>query len=139
MIVGTLPDEPTPSEAPPSYDTLDASRIPVPVEKGTLEPQCASASDNPTSPIEKSPSSSSSKGKGTLSGWFNFSAFRTTCDVRTTVLLLIRDLVQEQHATGGIAINILESCAEACAARSLSLSTLLQSLSRTTHHCTGRF
>jgi hypothetical protein len=138
MIIGKspLPDDPTPSEAPPSYDAVDpgAKEIHL-VEKGGLGPiQNASIPRSPISPVSKSPSSSTSlKGKGKVTNWFNFGASRTTREVRTTVLRLVRDLVREQHATGGASMSILESCAEACAGHSVTLSTLLQENSIENH------
>lgn len=140
MIVdkAPLPDDPTPSEAPPSYDTLGSQQIhdiekrlqsiPDPLTSASLYPR------SPISPVAKSPSSSRSlKEKGKASNWFNFGASRTTREVRSTVLRLIRDLVREQHAPGGTSLSILQSCAEACACHSLSLPTLLQEKSIEDH------
>lgn len=135
MIVdkAPLPDDPTPSEAPPSYDTLGSQQIHV-------EKRLQSISDpslyprSPVSPIAKSPSSSKGlKDRGKTGNWFNFGASRTTREVRSTVLRLIRDVVREQDAPGGMSLSILESCAEACAGHSLSLPTLLQEKSIENH------
>jgi hypothetical protein len=135
-----LPDDPTPFEAPPSYDTVGSHKIHHDVTEKRLQPIPApltSASTyprSPVSPIAKSPSSSKSlKDKGKTSNWFNFGASRTTREVRSTVLRLIRDLVREQHAPGGTALSILESYAEACAGHSLSLPALLQEKSIENH------
>jgi hypothetical protein len=142
MIVdkAPLPDDPTPSEAPPSYDAVGTQQIHVVrVGKGSqsIQNPLASASTHPHSPISpvsKSPSSSRSlKDKGKVTNWFNFSASRTTREVRTTVLRLVRDLVREQPTHGGASLSILESCAEACAGHSLSLPTLLQEKSIENH------
>jgi hypothetical protein len=126
-----LPDDPTPTDAPPSYDALpgvpgrplyDSKALP-PIQ---ISPTASSSRTAP--PIVKSPSSSSnSKGKGRANNsWFNFNASRTTREVRTTVLGLVRDLVREQNSDSRASLSILESCAEACNGYSLSLSTLLQ-------------
>jgi hypothetical protein len=130
-----LPDDYTPSEAPPSYEALDNRQTYVRHEKGLAPLQVASTSASlpprsPTSPpVTKSPSSTGLKGKGKANSWFSFSTSRAAREVRTTVLRLVRDLVREQDAAGGASLSILESCAEACAANSLSLSTLLQEMS----------
>ncbi|RDB20722.1 hypothetical protein Hypma_012160 [Hypsizygus marmoreus] len=140
-----LPDDPTPSEAPPSYDTVDANpnhipfrdtKRPEPITPPILTPTHGypPSSTSPSS-VVKSPSSSSNfKGKGRANNsWFNFSASRTTREVQSTVLGLVRDLVREQHSNSSAALGILESCAEACAGYDLSLSTLLQEKSIENH------
>lgn len=143
MIIDTkqvLPDDPTPSEAPPSYDTLDP--IPSPprdtkrIDTPTTSPilTCTPGASSPP-PIIKSPSSSSNlKGKGRANNsWFNFSASRTNREIHATVLGLVRDLVREQHSNSTASLGILESCAEACASYDLSLSALLQEKSIENH------
>ncbi|KAF5374634.1 hypothetical protein D9615_008916 [Tricholomella constricta] len=132
-----LPDDPTPTDAPPSYDTVGSNSgsvrfhdskvfvepvITASTSKTHIHP---SGSVSPT-PIAKSPSASSAKGKGRANNWFNFTASRTTREVQATVLGLIRDLVKEQNHNSRASLGILESCAEACSGYDLSLSTLLQ-------------
>lgn len=134
MVIDKSPllDDLTPLEAPPSYDALGAQGIYLPGQK-PLDPLpnlLTSTSLHPRSsisPIAKSLSSSTSlKVKSKANNWFNFNYSRTTREVRATVLLLVRDLVREQNAASEASLSILESCAEACAGHSLTLSTLLQ-------------
>jgi len=140
MIIDKLPsldsDDSTPLEAPPSYtyDALGAHEALTTVQGASTSK--SSLFRSPLSPVSKSPSSSSTspKGKGKANPWFKFSASRTSREIRTTVLGLLRDLVRQQHhAAGGASLSILESCAEACAGHSLSLSTLLQEKSIENH------
>ncbi|PPQ81086.1 hypothetical protein CVT25_014549 [Psilocybe cyanescens] len=88
-----------------------------------------------------SSSTNSLKGK---KSWFNFKSSastqsgtpsvssRTISEVRSTVCGLVRNLVvgpQEQLSSGSLspaALGILQSCAEACATHSMSLSAILQ-------------
>ncbi|KAF8058527.1 hypothetical protein FPV67DRAFT_1428150 [Lyophyllum atratum] len=127
-----LPDDATPSDAPPSYESVGANTRPVQHKRLELIglPSSSRTPDSPLSPppLTKSPSSSSSSStaKRAHASWFNFSASRTTRDVHKTVLGLIRDLVREQHTNSLASLGILESCADACAGHDLSLSTLLQ-------------
>lgn len=126
-----LPDDPTPSEAPPSYDGLEGVPGRPLQDTKVVTPIHISPVPSPSlivPPLTKSPSSSSNlKGKGRANNsWFNFNASRTTREVRTTVLGLVRDLVREQDSNSRASLSILESCAEACSGYSLSLSTLLQ-------------
>ncbi|GLB38069.1 hypothetical protein LshimejAT787_0411200 [Lyophyllum shimeji] len=132
-----LPNDPTPCEAPPAYETVGSTSDPVQFRDNKRpEPILASSSthDLPSSstspspgPVVKSPSSSNVKGKGRAnSSWFNFTASRTARDVQNTVLGLIRDLVREQEPNSPTGLGILESCAEACSGQGLSLSTVLQ-------------
>ncbi|KAJ2932521.1 hypothetical protein H1R20_g4566, partial [Candolleomyces eurysporus] len=91
----------------------------------------------------RSPYASSSRSAGSSStvctpcntkgGWFNFIATRTEKDVRCTVLGLVRDLVREHHSDSSAPAGILQSCAAACEAHSLSLSTILQEKSIENH------
>ncbi|KAG5641831.1 hypothetical protein DXG03_004134 [Asterophora parasitica] len=133
----TLPDDPTPLDAPPSYDTVrsNSSQLAFQDIKGLDPAAAASTSRAPvyspsgsTSPlpIVKSPSSSIAKGKGRANNWFNFTASKTTREIQATVLGLIRDLVKEQNHNSRASLGILESCAEACSGYDLSLSHLLQ-------------
>jgi len=140
-----LPEDPVPTELPPSYETLSAINADYPLSKRselTLVDHLPSSS-SPRSPLNsappiKSPSitsstSGSSKGKGRAANWFNFAASRTTREVRNTVLGLIRDLVQEQYSSFPAATGILQSCADACTTHSLSLSSILQEKSIENH------
>ncbi|KAF8816013.1 hypothetical protein BYT27DRAFT_7185741 [Phlegmacium glaucopus] len=141
-----LPEDPTPTESPPSYETLSAINRDYPRSKRselTLV-DLPSSSSSPRSPpfspnsspsiiSSTSGSSSSNKCKGRTVNWFNFAASRTTREVRNTVLGLIRDLVQEQDSSFPAATGILQSCADACTTHSLSLSSILQEKSIENH------
>ena len=83
----------------------------------------------------RSPSSSSLVGasaKGKKSGgWFSFSSSassssKTPHEVRSTVLGLVRDLVQDHSSGSPAALGILQSCADACTSHSVSFSAILQ-------------
>jgi hypothetical protein len=153
-----LPEDPSPTDSPPSYETLSAINTGYSNSKGTglsrtlvdhlalpsssyiLSPGSPPFSPNSAPPI-KSPSitgslnysSPSNKLKGRTTSWFNFAASRTAREVRSTVLGLIRDLVQEQYSSFPAATGILQSCADACATHSLSLSSILQEKSIENH------
>lgn len=131
------PEDPTPPDAPPSYETLDLASTGFQDSKATLESPSPSSSRAPDlAPVPKSTSrpGSSSKGKGRANtSWFNFSASRTAREVRTTVLGLVRDLVRYQHHNPTASVRILESCADACSSYSLSFSSLLQEKSIESH------
>ncbi|KAG6907926.1 hypothetical protein DXG01_006856 [Tephrocybe rancida] len=135
-----LPDDPTPSDSPPSYETANSQpshtqfrneKQPEPIgststTRTTHTLSSPALSPNPI-PIATSPSSSSSKGKGRANNsWFNFSASRTTREIHTTVRGLVRDLVREQSRNSAASLAILESCAEACSGYDLALSAILQ-------------
>ncbi|KAF8809749.1 hypothetical protein BYT27DRAFT_7187618 [Phlegmacium glaucopus] len=78
----------------------------------------------------RSPSSSSvSSSKGKNSGWFSFSSSvssKKPHEVRSTVLGLVRDLVQDHSSGSPAAFGILQSCADACTSHSVSFSAILQ-------------
>ena len=78
----------------------------------------------------RSPSSSSvASVKGKKSGWFSFSSSapsKTPHEVRSTVLGLVRDLVQDHSSGSPAALGILQSCADACTSHSVSFSAILQ-------------
>jgi len=78
----------------------------------------------------KSPSSSSvSSLKAKNSGWFSFTSpvpSKKPHEVRTTVLGLVRDLVQDHSSGSPAALGILQSCADACTSHSVSFSSILQ-------------
>ncbi|KAJ2917681.1 hypothetical protein MD484_g2713, partial [Candolleomyces efflorescens] len=137
-----LPDDPTPLDAPPSYDTISSPRASY---RSTATASAPTSGDvkpslySPTGSSSLSPRSaygSSSRSAGSSSGgcapphgkpsWFNFTASRTEKDVKTTVLGLVRDLVREHHSDSSAPAGILQSCAAACEAHSLSLATILQ-------------
>ena len=139
-----LPEDPTPTDLPPLYDTLGAINTdydPTPSKSALVDhPSLPSPTSSPPfSPTVQSPSSSTSghsssnKGKGRAANWFKFAASRTTREIRNTVLGLIRDLVQEQYSTFPAATGILHSCADACTTHSLSLSSILQEKSIEDH------
>ena len=129
VLKSSLPNDPTPLEPPPSYDSSGAQYMQVRPEKSSeLQTPLSSAS---FSPVARSPPSQKWKGKANT--WFSFTTSRTTREVHATVLRLVRDLVREQSNTGEASLSILESCAEACAGNSLSLSTLLQEKSIEEH------
>ncbi|PPQ65740.1 hypothetical protein CVT24_011773 [Panaeolus cyanescens] len=144
-----LPEDPTPAEAPPSYDTLSPStRRGYPgtgsSKGGPSSPSTSSQSISSTSTSPISPSSPSipnyKKGKGRApnNSWFSFTTSRTAREVRTTVLSLVRDLIQEYNTSGDITnvaahVGILQSCADACAVNDVSLSSILQEKSIENH------
>jgi hypothetical protein len=152
-----LPDDLTPSDAPPSYDTLGSAGPQgqgFRLEKTSLIGQAGPSTPGPSphsypptphqapplplkSPLSPSSSiSSSTKGKARAANWFNFtesSESRTSREVRSTVLRLVRDLIQEHISSSPAATGILQSCAEACSTHSLSLSSILQEKSIEDH------
>uniref|UniRef100_A0A8H7XXQ4 Uncharacterized protein n=1 Tax=Psilocybe cubensis TaxID=181762 RepID=A0A8H7XXQ4_PSICU len=141
-----LPDDPTPSDAPPSYDTVTAGPSSQPLQdtkrsfSDSLSPSTSShLSDIPPPVPPKTPTtpispSTSAKGKARATGWFAFATeARTRSEVRNTVLGLVRDLIQEHITNSEAATGILQSCAEACATHSLSLSSILQKKSIENH------
>lgn len=127
-----LPEDLTPTDAPPSYDTLG------PILNGyrdTKPPTPSTATSSTQSPPHRSPPKSpatTTKGKA-RANWFNFAAHRTSRDVRNTVLGLVRDLVREYHTNSPAPAGILQSCAEACAAHNLGLASILQEKSIEEH------
>ncbi|EAU91950.1 hypothetical protein CC1G_11136 [Coprinopsis cinerea okayama7 len=133
------PNDDVTLDSPPSYDTL------VPLERKLLRdakpnysyspissssswPSSAQCPTSPSSSSLRSPTTpGSSKGKGKApSSWFNFAATRTSREVHTTVLGLVRDLIREHYADSAAPAGILQSCADACAAHDLDLHTILQ-------------
>ena len=147
---------PNASDAPPSYDTLRSSgpqsqgfRLEktsligqaVPSTSGTSSPLNSTLHQAPPLPLKSphSPSSSipsSTKGKARATNWFNFyqsSEYRTAREVRSTVLRLVRDVIQVHIPSSSAASGILQSCAEACSTHSLSFSSILQEKSIVNH------
>lgn len=131
-----LPDDPTPTDAPPSYDTVkdvrtSSSDSSYPAEKAgplTYPPPSLPASYAfdansrlSTLPSIKSPSQVS-KGKRP---WFNFGLeTRAQKEVKSTVVDLLRDLVKQTQSDASSIV--LESCVEACRTYDLSFSSILQ-------------
>ncbi|TFK32424.1 hypothetical protein BDQ12DRAFT_501938 [Crucibulum laeve] len=132
-----LPNDPTPADAPPSYEAVAPIRTDYRVEKNLPEDPPPSGSSSSSShlgesqlsppPLVKSPSSPGAAGKGKgRANWFTFGTSRTAREVRTTVLGLMRDLVREHLNQSPAALGILQSCSDVCASHSLSLSRILQ-------------
>lgn len=149
-----LPDDPMPAEAPPSYDTLGSStnnRV-YPAEKTSQlqEPFAGPSVSSPlSSPINysgglKSPALSESsssgstndKGKGRAVAWLKFSESaqeRKSREIRSTILGLVRDVIQEHLSNSQAAVGILQSCADVCMANSIPFSALIQEKSIENH------
>lgn len=146
-----LPEDPMPTEAPPSYEELNVV-VPTtsPTANPTQRPGSSYPQEKPTTyppptppqapyafttnsrisslPSLKSPVYPSPKSKRTNS-WFAFGqASKTTRDVRATVVDLLRDVVKQQQAggAGSAAMSIIDSCADACRAYALSISSIIQ-------------
>ncbi|KAF5356769.1 hypothetical protein D9756_006539 [Leucocoprinus leucothites] len=109
-----LPNDPTPSEAPPAYDIV-TSGAPSTTHSDIKSPVSSSSS--------ALPSASGTKGKGRAQ-WFQFGS-KTSKDVKSTTLGLVRDLVREEFQSPA-AFGILQSCAEACSSHGVSFSSILQ-------------
>ncbi|KAF7977951.1 hypothetical protein HWV62_11794 [Athelia sp. TMB] len=134
-----LPEDRLPIDAPPSYDALDAPRgsRSYPPEKPPISPSEPSFSSSSSVPSVQAsaggstpPISAKAAGKRPVkparsSNWFGFGASKTTREVRSTVIGLVRDLVKETNSDHGGAA-ILDSCEDACEAYALSLSSVLQ-------------
>lgn len=123
-----LPDDPTPSEAPPSYDTLPSipSSSSFTLDEKVnpyLQPTYPPSPQSPEPGSSVNPASPKGKWKG-AKPWFPFGqAARAAREVKATVLGLIRDLVKLETSSS---TSILQSCSEACNAHGLSLSSILQ-------------
>lgn len=129
-----LPEDPTPTDAPPSYDTVSPPPGP---SSSSFRPDEKSGSINPyelpepsTSPQSPQCPSSALKGKSPTrasSSWFGFGqAARASKEVKSTVTGLVRDVVQNSNSDVPASLAILESCSDACRARSVSFPALLQ-------------
>ena len=132
IVKPPLPEDQIPVDAPPSYNAAEsgtASTSYLPDEKSPIPLTLPSSQ----SPVKRSsgPSRNSTKSKGPAA-WFSFGVSRTTKEVHTTVLGLVRDLVKQHYSAPG-ASGILDSCAEACDAYDLSFSSILQELSIENH------
>lgn len=137
----SLPDDPTPVDAPPSYDTLassssastsyrpekaaahpDETAVPGP-SRPTRPTFSPNSSTSPTGSFPSLPSSIDRKGKGKAPAspitWRPFSLAptaqaRTARELRNTVLRLVRELVEAHPAPNPAAPGILASCSAAC-------------------------
>ena len=130
-----LPDDPTPTDAPPSYDAI-LSPQPLAEKSGfkdktPLQPQ----SPLPVSPPPKTAAPvefvkrDKGKSRSVSNNWFNFntaSSSRASHEIRNTVLGLLRDLVQDHASNSPAAVGVLSSCADACATHDVSFSDILQ-------------
>ncbi|KAK7051212.1 hypothetical protein VNI00_004712 [Paramarasmius palmivorus] len=139
MIYKTpLPDV-DPADAPPSYETTvqDSQQASSSTPRDTKTPvifeqNAGNRQDiiQGSSGIRTEGFGSKGKGKASSSWWGGFGMSRTTKEVRTTVLGIIRDVVKEYSGAdaqkAAAAKSILQSCAEACAGQDLSFSSLLQ-------------
>ncbi|KAH7919798.1 hypothetical protein BV22DRAFT_1022361 [Leucogyrophana mollusca] len=123
-------DEIDDRDAPPSYDTIAPNTSPRtrPTDDKSQGPSAsASTSSSSITPARQQLNKLPGKQKGTTSSWLSllpFTSSRTSKQVRQTVLSLVRDLVVSP--TPSASSDILDSCADACAANQLDLSTLLQ-------------
>ncbi|KAJ7696582.1 hypothetical protein B0H17DRAFT_1130967 [Mycena rosella] len=127
----------TPVDAPPSYEASSGSYpapAPAPFPNDVKRPPPSPASPVASgSSLASSSSSSALKSPPVTPSWFNF-ASPTVRQVRATVLGLVRDLVKLPPSDqSAVAISILKSCADACAANGLSISTILQEKSVEDH------
>ncbi len=131
MIVDKRTYDPTtPTDAPPSYDSLEKVHLEL-KEKPKSDGSSSSLSQPVTVSSESfgSPELKTIKGKFKPSkNWFNFSASnaRTSREVHTTVLRLIRELVKEHTSSTLAGTGILKSCVDACAKHNMQISELLQ-------------
>ena len=146
-----LPDDsqsPT-VEGPPAYESLSPTRTDQATTRlidnhppiTTHTSAISNSTDPPPPPLRgigstqhkphtRSASTSSvASVKGKKSGWFSFSSSapsKTPHEVRSTVLGLVRDLVQNHSSGSPAAMGILQSCADACTSHSVSFSAILQ-------------
>ncbi|KAF7356529.1 hypothetical protein MVEN_00986500 [Mycena venus] len=112
-------------DAPPAYE---ASLAPVPSTSGPAIPDAQRVDAKRVAGLSGLGSLSllvSAKTPPVAAPWFFTSS--TTRQVRTTVLGIVRDLVKLQPTDQStVAISILKSCVDACAANGLSIATILQ-------------
>ncbi|KAF8161652.1 hypothetical protein B0H34DRAFT_652603, partial [Crassisporium funariophilum] len=139
------PEPQSPVEAPPAYEALspgnanqDTNRLidqpPAPIthfssSSNSVSPPSFRGGSTPKAHTRSLSSSSTNSLKGRKASWFKLSSStpsRTETEVRSTVLGLVRDLVQDHSSGSPAALGILRSCAEACTTHSVSLSSILQ-------------
>ena len=89
----------------------------------------------------RSPSPSLASVKERKSGWFSPSSSapsKTPHEVQSTLLGLVRDLVQNHTSSSGSPadLGILQSCADACTSHSVSFSAILQEIFYRKSHST---
>jgi len=134
MIVDKLPlpDDPTPTDAPPSYDTV-TEPVQGPPRVSTYPSDEKAGPSNPYDPPPTSPSSpgqplqGSGRTSKSSSSWFGFGqASRTAKEVKATVQGVVRDVVQNTDSNVSSSLSILESCSEACRARGIPFGSVLQ-------------
>ncbi|EPQ55394.1 hypothetical protein GLOTRDRAFT_76794 [Gloeophyllum trabeum ATCC 11539] len=137
-----LPEDPTPADAPPSYDSLTAGPSSVnpslAAEEKSRVPSTsaiASGSNSPSTAQGDSLSSAKSRlhaSSGQSKPWWSFSlaGMRTARQVRATISNLLHGIVVQlsegSTANDESAIGILESCADTCIMHDISFSLLLQ-------------
>ncbi|TFK50735.1 hypothetical protein OE88DRAFT_1659768 [Heliocybe sulcata] len=129
-----LPEDPTPEDAPPSYDSLGGSSSAAgPEEKPksvTDEPSSGSRSTGSLSNANGVLKASRLKSKSWLP--FGLGATRTGRQVRATILNLLHGIITQlsEDETDGKAdenaIGVLESCADTSIVHDISFSSLLQ-------------
>jgi len=140
-----LPDDPTPTDAPPSYDAILTDKRHRPPEKSGFNDNKSPIQPGPESPLPSPPLSPPSKviapiefvkkdkgkSRSVSNNWFSFTAAsssssRASHEIRNTVLGLLRDLVQDHASNSPAAVGILSSCADACASHGVLFSDILQ-------------
>ncbi len=137
-----LPEDPTPVDAPPSYEEYQQYvAFPKPgfPRDEKVSPSASSSKSLPATPvagpstvvattprpIASSPSVSQKKfGKSPLYKWFPFGQAARTQEIKETVLNLVRSVVTVPDPES--ALQILHSCRDTCAARGLEFSSVLQ-------------
>lgn len=143
-LLNDFPQSPT-VEAPPAYESLNptahtihpANQQPPPITNtgisnpiGSLPPSLGKGIGSTQKSHTRSTSSSSATSvRAKKTGWFSFSSSVPSTkpdEVRSTVLGLVRDLVQDHSSGSPAALGILQSCADACISHSVSFSAILQ-------------
>ncbi|TFY63935.1 hypothetical protein EVG20_g6122 [Dentipellis fragilis] len=132
-----FPDDPTPTEAPPSYayalrgssTSLATTSYSAPKFTPPRQSPPRASSSFPTalgSLGSRKSSKSSSKSKGKASArWFSFGGLsKNAKQVHATVQGLVRELVKQSPSSEFA--SVLASCAEACDAQGLGFSSILQ-------------
>ena len=140
-LLNDFPQSPT-IEAPPAYDSLNPTAHTIhpanpPITNtgisnpiGSLPPSLGKGIGSTQKSHTRSTSSSSAtSGRAKKTGWFSFSSSVPSTkpdEVRSTVLGLVRDIVQDHSSGSPAALGILQSCADACISHSVSFSAILQ-------------